>query len=300
MNLNKLQQKTIPLVFATDNNYFPYMAVSIQSVMENADPEQNFSIYVLCQTLSDDYKYLLQKNILVFQNFSITYIDVTDYFINYSDLNISKYTITALFRLLIPDIFRENKYVLWMDVDTICRSNIADLYDKIDENCMLKCVKDIGTLSLLRRHPKKIGLNRYHKYFSTGVLVFNIELFRKQVTFKQMMQLCEEKKFPYPDQDLLNILCENNVQYTSMDWNVMCCNCRAYQNPKIIHYVWDKPWKSFYKTKRGDYFWNYAKKTNFYDIIVNKSKKKNLKDGITLMKYWIITIFAKIMIKNVN
>jgi len=292
-------KKIIPIVFATDDNYFPYMAVSIQSIIENADLSHNYNIYVLCQTLLEDYKQLLQKQVEPYQNFSVKYVDVSTYFKDYATINVPKYTINTLFRLLIPDIFTEYKFVIWIDVDTICLTNIADFWYNTDENCLLKCVKDIGTQTLLLRdYPQKIGLRKYQNYFSAGVLVFNIELLKKCVTFEEMMELYLQKRFPYNDQDLLNLFCEDKVQYASMDWNVICGKCQAYKNPKIIHYVWDKPWKSFYKTKRGKYFWEYAKKTPFYDIILEKSKKKHLKDIVPLLKFNVITLFAKFLTKE--
>lgn len=293
----KKPENIIPIVFATDDNYFPYMAVSIQSVMENADINQTFKIYVLCQTLSEDYKQLLQKQIESYDNFTIEYFDVTEYFERYDIRNLH-YTVNAFFRFVIPYAFTKYKYVIWLDVDTICLTNIADLWHDTDENCMLKCVKDIGTLTVLRNHTQKIKLSNYRNYFSSGILVFNIDNFNKNIDFENLMQLESQQKISYPDQDLLNILCENRVQYVSMDWNVMCGKCNAYKNPKIVHYVWDKPWKSFFKTKRGQYFWEYAKKTPFYDIIIKKSKEKNLKDIVPLLKYIVITLFAKFLITD--
>jgi len=297
--MNDATKNIIPIVFATDDNYFPYMAVSIQSIMENADTIHNYKIYVLCQTLLEDYKQLLQKQIKPYPHFSVHYVDVSTHFKDYATIHVPKYTINTLFRLLIPDIFSEYRFVIWIDVDTVCLTNIADFWYNTDENYMLKCVKDIGTQTLLLRdYPKKIGLSNYQNYFSAGVLVFNIELLKRSVTFEEMMQLYLQKRFPYNDQDLLNIFCENRVQYAPMDWNVIGGKCSAYKDPKIVHYVWDKPWKSFFKTKRGNFFWEYAIKTPFYNIIIEKSKQKNLKDMVSLLKFNAITLFAKFLSKE--
>ena len=298
MNYNPTQH-TIPIVFATDDNYFPYMAVSIQSVVENADVNQTFKIYVLCQTLSDNYKQLLQQQIEPYKNFSVEYIDVSTYFEDYTIRNV-RYTVNSLFRLIIPYIFTEHKYVLWLDVDTICLTDIADFWFNTDKNCMLKCVRDVGVLAVIRNHAKKMGLRNYQNYFSAGLLVFNIDVFKNNIEFKDIMKLEWQKNLPFADQELLNIICEDKVQYVPMNWNVMCAQCKVYKNPKIIHYVWDKPWKSFYKTKRGQYFWNYAKKTPFYDIVVQKSKKKSLKNIVPLMKYFVVSLFAKFRMPRID
>ncbi len=289
---SKDSSNAIPIVFATDDNYFPYMAVSIQSVMENADADQAFKIYVLSQTLREDYKQLLYKQAESYKNFEIEYLDVSKYFESYAIRNL-RYTVNSLFRLIIPYIFTEYKHVLWLDVDTICLANIADFFRHADEKSMLTCVKDIGVLAVIRSHAKKMGLSRYQSYFSAGVLIFNVNVFKSSVTFEDIMQLELQKDLPFADQELLNIVCENKVQYASMDWNVMCGKCKAYKNPKIIHYVWDKPWKSFYASKRGQHFWAYAKKTLFYNVVVEKSKKKNWKNIVPLVKYYVVSLCAK-------
>lgn len=291
-----MKENIIPIVYATDDNYFPYMAVSIQSVVENADPNKTFKIYILCQILSDEYKQLLQKQLEPYKHFSVEYIDVSKHFENYTIRNL-RYTVNSLFRLIIPYIFTEHKHVIWLDVDTICLADIADFWHDTDGNRMLKCVRDIGVLAVIRSHAQKMGLSHYQNYFSAGVLVFNVDTFRNNVTFEDLMQLEFQKKLPFADQEILNIVCENKVQYASMDWNVMCAKNNAYKNPKIIHYVWDKPWKNFFKTKRGRYFWNYAERTPFYDIVVEKTKKES-KPAVTLMKYWVVSFFAKIRVQK--
>ncbi|MDR2980091.1 MAG: glycosyltransferase family 8 protein [Bacteroidales bacterium] len=287
----------IPIVFAADDNYYPYMAVSIQSILENANPDQSFKIYVLCQKLSEEYKELLQKQIASYQNFSVEHVDVSKYFEGYTVRNL-RYTVNSLFRLIIPYIFTEHKYVIWIDVDTISLANVADLVANIDNDCMLKCVRDIGVLAVIRNHAKKMGLKNYQNYFSAGILVFNVNVFKNSVLFEDIMQLELERDLPFADQELLNIVCEDKVQFASMEWNVMCAKCKAYKNPKIIHYVWDKPWKSYFVSKRGGYFWKYAKQTPFYDIIVSQSKNKSLKNTISLMKYVAVSSLAKFRIRE--
>lgn len=290
-------KNVVPVVFATDDNYFPYMAVSIQSVMENADSKQNFKIYVLGQVLSSEYKQLLQKQIDLFENFEIEYVDAAKYFEGYTIKNL-KYTINTYFRLVIPYILTAYKYAIWLDADAICLTNIGDLCDNTDERCMLKAVKDVGVLAILRNHSKNMVVIDYKKYFNAGVLLFNIEKFKESVSFDEIMKLESENDFPYGDQELLNVVSEDKVQFISMNWNAMCFKCKPYNAPKIVHYVWDKPWRSFFPTNRSKYFWEYAKKTPFYNIILDKSKEKEWKDLVSIAKCLIVSIVANFRVKR--
>ena len=57
----------------------------------------------------------------------------------------------------------------------------------------------------------------------------------------------------------------------------------AFENPKLIHYnLFDKPW-CYDNIQYEDYFWKYAKKTSFYNKIVeyknNYSDKQKESDS---------------------
>jgi hypothetical protein len=66
-NLQSLKQliskkETIPLVLATNQKYAPYASDTIQSVIDNSNPDYYYDIYILYAELDDDtIKKLTQK-----------------------------------------------------------------------------------------------------------------------------------------------------------------------------------------------------------------------------------------------
>ena len=47
-------QHTIPIFFAADDGYVPYLAVAINSLLSNASPDYNYNIIVLSQDISEE------------------------------------------------------------------------------------------------------------------------------------------------------------------------------------------------------------------------------------------------------
>ena len=63
MNLST-EKKIIPLFFATDNNYIPFLAVALQSLLENASKDYFYKIYILTTNLKKEYQILSVSELL--------------------------------------------------------------------------------------------------------------------------------------------------------------------------------------------------------------------------------------------
>ena len=48
------KQKEIPVCFATDDNYVPFLAVAVASLLDNASKENFYRIFVLITQLKED------------------------------------------------------------------------------------------------------------------------------------------------------------------------------------------------------------------------------------------------------
>ena len=71
-----------------------------------------------------------------------------------------------------------------------------------------------------------------------------------------------------PDQDCLNLICKDKVFYYGVEWNKLPIGGEISALPNLIHFnLTMKPW--YYDgILYGEYFWDYAKKTAFYDDII--------------------------------
>ena len=98
----------------------------------------------------------------------------------------------------------------------------------------------------------------------------NLDEFRKFKLQEKFLYLLETIKFTVAqDQDYLNRLSKGKVKIIDKAWDKMpISNDNSDEsNLKIIHYnLADKPWH-YDNIKYKEYFWEYAKKTEYYDDI---------------------------------
>ena len=132
-----------------------------------------------------------------------------------------------------------------------------------------------------------------YNYFQAGVLLFNENEMRKAYSLDEWLTFAQTP-YKYNDQDVLNIYCEGRVKYLDMRWNFItdCDHTRvsniiihapediqneynkAAVNPKIIHYAGHiKPWQNPTEDK-AEFFWEYARKTEFYELLLWRMMNK--------------------------
>ena len=113
----------------------------------------------------------------------------------------------------------------------------------------------------------------------------NLDEFRKFNFQNKFLYLLETIKFTVAqDQDYLNRLCKGKVKIIDKAWDKMPIANDDFDDKdlKIVHYnLADKPWH-YDNIRYKDYFWKYAKKTEYYNEICkikeNYSEEERFKD----------------------
>jgi len=287
----------IPIVFASDNNYVPYMSATIQSIIENSNQSRKYIFFILHRTISNESASLLNKQVSPHQQFSIEFIDVTEYVSKY-DLFVSRHiTVEAYYRFLIPEIFYKYEKAIYLDCDMIVLADISELFDIDLGNHILASTRDITVLNwhYASKVSKKVAGTRNSlpimkdtsNYFCDGLCFFNIPLFRNTVSQTELFDLAMANEWDSHDQDVLNILCEGKVLFLPFHWGFYKSNDFEYfpenykneyidamKHPKIIHFT-SKPWKSYYGY-RFESFWKYATRSPFINNIINNMRSNNM------------------------
>ncbi|GHU59917.1 glucosyltransferase [Spirochaetia bacterium] len=282
---------TIPIVFSSDDRFVPYMAATMQSVMEHSSRDKKYIFYVLYKAISESNIELLQEQIAKFPQFSIKFIDVMQYLNQRQFYTTNTFPIEAYFRLFIPWLFPDYQKIIWLDGDMISCSDIAELYEIDLCTAMLAAARDIYAIDsyyrgfkIMKDYLLSLDLRNMDNYFSTGVLVFNTEQFRKNITLDKLLDLAALREWRYVDQDVLNTLCNGKTVFLlPQEWNFIysiadvCTKApvniaKAYSdakdNPKIVHFAGLKPWKVNTNMYYFHLFWKYAARTPFIDTII--------------------------------
>ena len=67
----------IPIFFAVDNGYIPFLAVTLQSLVDNSSPENNYVIKVLSLNVTEESKEKIYK--YERKNVDIEFVDLETY-----------------------------------------------------------------------------------------------------------------------------------------------------------------------------------------------------------------------------
>ena len=266
-------KNVIPIFFAVDDGYIPFLAVSLQSLIENSKKENFYLIKILYTNISEENQKKIQK--FEQENVSIEFVDLNYYIEKIKDKLYTRdyYSKTTYFRLFIPNLYPQYTKALYLDSDIVVLEDVADLYNTNMENDLVAAAPDdvIQTIEVFQEYAEKVvGVADYRNYFNAGVLLMNLDELRKFDFQEKFIYSLDKIKFSVAqDQDYLNRLCKGRVKIVDSNWNRMPI-AREKENQgdiKLIHYnLAYKPWH-FEDILYKDYFWNYAKKTEFFGTI---------------------------------
>ena len=275
----------VPVVFACNEKYAPYAGVAIQSIIENAKPGRFYRVYVLHSRLSDNMVRLLEAH-STFQ-LSVNCINV-DLLIQSkcTQLNESaRFSKEMYYRFIIPEVFYFYSQVIYLDCDLIVNRDIADILQMEIGDNLLAVVRNTCSPKRREQVTEFFHLNA-DNYFNSGVLVINIRQWIAEKTAEKcfaVLNTVPRQQLVCPDQDILNIVCQDRVLYMDAAWNfywhmvygdpVFAELNRSITNSigenfYILHFASAlKPW-SHPEYALSRYFWQYARHSIFYEIIL--------------------------------
>jgi len=290
MNTNKI----IPIFFATDENYVPFLAVSMQSMLSNASKEYVYKIYILNNGLKEEN--INKLNQYNSNNVSIEYVDVAKRMAKIGGKFHTRdyYTKSTYYRIFIPNMFPEYDKALYLDCDIVVLGDISKLYNTNIGDNLLGAIPDeaIATVPAFQSYANRALGIATDKYFNAGILVMNLAGLREMNFESVFVDVLSRYKFTVAqDQDYLNVICKDRVYYIENVWNKMPIGDMvvAEEDLMLIHYnLNDKPWK-FDNVKYEKYFWQYSVDTDFYQEILDfksnytiEKQEKDLVNGQNL------------------
>jgi len=223
---------------------------TLTSLIRNCSKTEELSIWILCTDfLISDQNSI--NELLTEENFKgkHTYIefDAKKEFGKFSSLHGDW---TTYGRLLLPDLLSEESSVLYLDADLIVELDVLSLKDFDFENKGLAAVSG-STLKYALDHPfliNRLDLSLESKYFNCGILLFNLDMWRKENYKKQCLDIAD--KYPQElvshDQTLLNAVFNSNFSLLPSHFNCPWSADKfrpAVAEKMIMHYIGSpKPW----------------------------------------------------------
>lgn len=267
--------KEIPIFFAVDDGYCPFLAVAIQSLIDNSSAENTYLIKILHTDISDENKKKIAK--YERENVDIEFVDLNYYIQKVKDKLYTRdyYSKTTYFRLFLPNLYPQYDKVLYLDSDIVILDDIAKLYNTdMGDNLVAAAPDDVIQFNEVFQVyvEKVVGVADYRRYFNAGILLMNLDEMRKFKFQEKFLYSLDRITFVVAqDQDYLNRLCKGRVKLIDRIWNRMPIADPKIktENVKLVHYnLAFKPWH-FEDILYKEFFWMYAQETEYFDTIQN-------------------------------
>lgn len=271
MNLNK----EIPLFFAIDDSYAPFLSVALHSAVVNASPDRRYKAHVLYQDLTEENRARLQS--LGTDHFAVECIPMRSGMESITDrmsnrLRCDYFTLTIYFRLFIPVMFPQYDKGIYLDSDIVVNGDIAEMFDLDIGDHLVGACNDrsiIDIPELVHYVTDAVGASR-DTYINSGILLMNLKGLREAGLEERFLTLLNtyHADSVAPDQDYLNAMCHGKIHYMDECWNAMPNDARPpLTAPKLVHYnLFSKPW-CYDGVQYADLFWHYAAGSGYLEEI---------------------------------
>lgn len=294
----------VTAVTASNDYYIPYLAIMLQSLLEYSSAQNKYVLYILHTDITAENQKKIKALGKNYQNAFIEFYDMSLEILPFR-FKVSDYTEhisnETFYRTLLHKVFANFNKVLYLDCDMVIQADIADLFGTdIGGNLIGACIDGdfVGSYCSIDEAKnytdKTLKLQNPLNYFQGGVLLINIEQFKKEFTDKQLANMAMTANYRWGDQDIFNVCCHRKVFFLDADWNVMVqhkwdriavikkCPFYTYRKyidsrkkPKIIHYAGkQKPWDDPEMDFAGE-FWAVARRSSFYEILLNRMMKSH-------------------------
>ena len=289
-----MNKQEIPLMFCFDNNYVLPAAVAFYSLLEHANRNYYYKLYILHTDISKYNQKKLIENVKEFSEFSeLIFVDMENKFEGLWERIETKghFSKEVMYKVLVASIFPIYDKIIVSDVDVVFLNDISESYFAIDssEDYYLAGVKMIGKM--------KWYMDQYLKFFTEeeveklsgfcgGYLVFNLKKLREDNMEEKFVECFEKEghRINQMEQDVLNLCCYPKTKRLPLKY--VACSYMwdeyksekdketdiwyskkeiedAMENTVQLHYATSrKPWKNVDCTKSEVWF-EYLVKTNF-------------------------------------
>lgn len=138
----------------------------------------------------------------------------------------SRWTYMTLMRLALPELLPDEHTVLWLDCDTVVVKDISELFFVDLKGKYFAAVEEPGRSQ------------RPFVYHNSGVLLIDLDALRDG-KYKQLIRLVNGHRMDFPDQDAINLACQQEIKLLSPVYN-SCPWTAELPDAKIIHFAADR------------------------------------------------------------
>lgn len=248
---------SIHIALAADDNYFKGLIVTAWSIAANCNPTRSLCIHVLDGGISEsNWRDLVSSTHPFNCTLDRVMVNQAASFAGFDKWHGNSRMAYA--RLLLPSLLKNVRQIIYSDVDFVWLGDISKLWDCANEKLILQYVpectkgREVGETERAWIESRGFSLTP-GKYFCTGMIIMNLDRFRREALHEQMLKFLADNggSAPFADQTVLNIFMDkrNDTGELPQNWQAETGNpdeCNK-DIDLAIHYPSDAPWKSLHK-----------------------------------------------------
>lgn len=212
----------VNILYASDDNYAPIAGVSMTSLFENNQEVKQIHVWYIVDHVTQDNIARLQKTADKYHR-TITFLDAEQKLKTVKKLGANSWfggSYSAYSRIFLQDFIGDERVdrLLYLDCDTIVDQSIKKLWSFDLEGKAIGMVCDYIGAGI----RDVIGLKRTDKYYNSGVLLIDLKQWKVRKCQERILWHMENinAKYPFIDQDILNIVLKDEIKTLPWNWNV--------------------------------------------------------------------------------
>lgn len=213
-------RRTLDIAFSVNNRYAQYLGATILSILAH-HPKEEVRVHILykeiAQSILQDLDNLAQQT----PNLELHFHLLEDQQFSAIPIRTEQFPFESFSRFLLPELLADLDRILYLDVDILVHGNLMELFQTDLEGYALGAVVEADIFKYYQWYLDSLGFAATDAYFSSGVLLMDLDKMRQDGATNQLIAMALEKAHDYkfPDQDILNLYYKGNFKQLSPAYN---------------------------------------------------------------------------------
>ncbi|HFR3714099.1 TPA: glycosyltransferase [Streptococcus suis] len=214
------ESKTLDIAFSVNNRYAQYLGATILSILAH-HPKEEVRVHILykeiAQSILQDLGNLAQQT----PNLELHFHLLEDQQFSAIPIRTEQFPIESFSRFLLPELLADLGRILYLDVDILVHGNLMELFQTDLEEYELGAIVEADIFKYYQWYLDSLGFGPNDAYFSSGVLLMDLDKMRQNGTTNQLIAIALEKArdYKFPDQDILNTYYKGQFKQLSPSYN---------------------------------------------------------------------------------
>lgn len=291
--MDGLNDKTkVNIALAANDPYFPGLLVTAYSMAKFASKDAVLHFHILDGGLSSGNIEFLRAALERVRNDTLISVLPVDESL-FDGFQSWKGNKLAFARLLLPNLLKTEKHIIYCDVDFLWQRDILDFWNLRRDDASLVAVHDYATDTLDSEEEwfgrNGIEFNRA-RYFCSGLCLLNLEYFRENDLIGRCAAfLSAHKDTNFVDQTALNAVAGDSSVLADPQWMRFSFDLTGedYQKGVVIHYPGLVPWKAEgFKRIFSEMIWLMPHPTKHWYRFYAEISRTSLKGAVLRLLGW--------------